>query len=222
MQLSEFLTPSTLIVLESAGIRSPDELLALPLWRLIGLPLSPTMLQELTNARKNIRKEITVSKRRKGAGLADEIAAIVLRELPLSPRHKQILEMRLNGASLRETGKVFSITRERVRQIEARVLDRIRYHYRDHAADLDRLQRLQAARRRDPSRPEIPLRHVPIEILELGPRATNALIDGGIGSLEQLCKCSETTLLSLHGFGPTTVQEVKDALATRNLHLLAT
>ncbi|MBT6143065.1 DNA-directed RNA polymerase subunit alpha [bacterium] len=61
--------------------------------------------------------------------------------------------------------------------------------------------------------------YTPIEILGLSPRTLNACINGEIGSIEQLTKCSETKLSNLRGFGKKALTEVKDALASRGLSL---
>lgn len=61
--------------------------------------------------------------------------------------------------------------------------------------------------------------YTPIEILGFSPRTLNALINGGIGSIEQLSKCTESKLTNLRGFGRKALTEVKDALKTRDLSL---
>ena len=61
--------------------------------------------------------------------------------------------------------------------------------------------------------------YTPIEILGLSPRTLNALINGEIGSIEMLTKCSESKLTNLRGFGKKALTEVENALATRNLKL---
>lgn len=61
--------------------------------------------------------------------------------------------------------------------------------------------------------------YTPIEILGLSPRTLNALINGGIGSIEQLVKCSEAKLANLRGFGKKALTEVREALQGRNLDL---
>jgi len=61
--------------------------------------------------------------------------------------------------------------------------------------------------------------YTPIEILGLSPRTLNALINGEIGSIEMLTKCTESKLTNLRGFGKKALNEVKAALATRNLTL---
>lgn len=61
--------------------------------------------------------------------------------------------------------------------------------------------------------------YTPIEILGLSPRTLNALINGGIGSIEQLVKCSEAKLANMRGFGKKALTEVREALQARNLDL---
>ena len=62
--------------------------------------------------------------------------------------------------------------------------------------------------------------YTPIEILNFSPRTLNALINGGIGSIEQLTKCSKATLTNLRGFGSKALDEVAVVLGERNLALL--
>ena len=61
--------------------------------------------------------------------------------------------------------------------------------------------------------------YTPIEILNFSPRTLNALINGGIGSIEQLTKCSHATLSNLRGFGSKAFDEVGKILAERDLAL---
>ena len=61
--------------------------------------------------------------------------------------------------------------------------------------------------------------YTPIEILGFSPRTLNALINGGIGSIEQLSKCTESKLSNLRGFGKKALTEVADALEKRGLTL---
>lgn len=61
--------------------------------------------------------------------------------------------------------------------------------------------------------------YTPIEILNFSPRTLNALINGGIGSIEQLTKCSHATLANLRGFGSKAFNEVEKILAERDLAL---
>ncbi|MBI2453391.1 DNA-directed RNA polymerase subunit alpha [Candidatus Peregrinibacteria bacterium] len=61
--------------------------------------------------------------------------------------------------------------------------------------------------------------YTPIEILGLSPRTLNALINGSIGSIEELVQCTEMKLNNLRGFGKKALTEVKIALKSRNFHL---
>lgn len=63
--------------------------------------------------------------------------------------------------------------------------------------------------------------YTPIEILGLSPRTLNALINGEIGSIEMLTKCTESKLTNLRGFGKKALNEVKGALESRSLKLSA-
>ncbi len=62
-------------------------------------------------------------------------------------------------------------------------------------------------------------KYTPIEILGLSPRTLNSLINGGIGSIEQLTKCTESKLTNLRGFGKKALTEVEAALDPRGLKL---
>lgn len=62
--------------------------------------------------------------------------------------------------------------------------------------------------------------YTPIEILNFSPRTLNSLINGGIGSIEQLVKCSPAKLNNFRGFGKKAMTEVSDALVTKGLKLM--
>ncbi len=61
--------------------------------------------------------------------------------------------------------------------------------------------------------------YTPIEILGFSPRTLNALINGGIGSIEQLSKCTESKLANLRGFGKKALTEVSSALEKKGYSL---
>lgn len=61
--------------------------------------------------------------------------------------------------------------------------------------------------------------YTPIEILNFSPRTLNALINAGIGSIEQLVKCTPSQMGNFRGFGKKAMTEVGDALQTRGLVL---
>ena len=61
--------------------------------------------------------------------------------------------------------------------------------------------------------------YTPIEILNFSPRTLNALINAGVGSIEQLTKCTASQLSNFRGFGAKALDEVADTLAERGLAL---
>lgn len=61
--------------------------------------------------------------------------------------------------------------------------------------------------------------YTPIEILNFSPRTLNALINAGIGSIEQLVKCTPSQMGNFRGFGKKAMTEVSQALETRGLKL---
>ncbi|MBU0766529.1 DNA-directed RNA polymerase subunit alpha [Patescibacteria group bacterium] len=61
--------------------------------------------------------------------------------------------------------------------------------------------------------------YTPIEILNFSPRTLNALINAGVGSIEQLTKCTEASLSNFRGFGAKALDEVHKTLAERGLAL---
>lgn len=62
-------------------------------------------------------------------------------------------------------------------------------------------------------------KYTPIEILGFSPRTLNALINGGIGSIEQLVKCSPSKIANLRGFGAKALDEVNERLAEKGYKL---
>jgi len=86
-------------------------------------------------------------------------------------------------------------------------------------ADFSRAGSAQLRQDDDTTQPSVKESYTPIEILNLSPRTLNALINAGVGSIEQLTKCTESTLSNFRGFGAKALDEVKDTLATRDLTL---
>ena len=83
-------------------------------------------------------------------------------------------------------------------------------------SDFDKIARKTAEEESKKPQQEM---YTPIEILGLSPRTLNALINGGIGSIEELTKCSEAKLSNLRGFGKKALTEVADALEKRGFAL---
>ena len=62
-------------------------------------------------------------------------------------------------------------------------------------------------------------KYTPIEILGFSPRTLNALINGGIGSIEQLSKCPKEKLVGLRGLGEKAVVEIEERLKEKGVTL---
>ena len=62
-------------------------------------------------------------------------------------------------------------------------------------------------------------KYTPVEVLNFTPRTLNALINGDIGSVEELLEYSASRLGSLRGFGQKAMDEVEAVLAERGLSL---
>jgi DNA-directed RNA polymerase subunit alpha len=60
---------------------------------------------------------------------------------------------------------------------------------------------------------------IPVTDFELSVRSRNCLQRMGIGSLGDLCRCTEQELLSSKNFGETSLAEIKDMLASKGLQL---
>ena len=88
----------------------------------------------------------------------------------------------------------------------------------DFIADCSRAGAQVAATGDDDAAP-VKESYTPIEILNFSPRTLNALINAGVGSIEQLTKCTEPALSNFRGFGAKALDEVKDTLAERGLAL---
>ena len=87
----------------------------------------------------------------------------------------------------------------------------------DFRSDVNRVKEKEIEEQEEESKKET---YTPIEILNFSPRTLNALINGGIGSIEQLVKCTPSKLGNFRGFGKKAMTEVSDALATRDLKLM--
>lgn len=87
----------------------------------------------------------------------------------------------------------------------------------DFRSDVQKVKEKEMEEQEEESKKET---YTPIEILNFSPRTLNALINGGIGSIEQLVKCSPSKLGNFRGFGKKAMTEVSDALAPRGLSLL--
>ncbi len=86
----------------------------------------------------------------------------------------------------------------------------------DYIADFDARKKVGTSEEETEDEKET---YTPIEVLNFSPRTLNALINGDIGSVEELVECTEAKLDTLRGFGKKAMTEVRDKLAERGLKL---
>lgn len=146
----------------------------------------------------------------------------------LTDRERKVLELRYKtGMDLKETGKVFGVTRERIRQVEAKALRKLRHPRLSRNYRLDTMKRyieaenevsrlkLENIRLRDlipddvqnPPEPE-PVKDVDIEDLELSVRSYNCLKRAGINKLSQLRGVTTNDLIRVRNLGRKSMEEV--------------
>ncbi|MFH1012864.1 MAG: DNA-directed RNA polymerase subunit alpha, partial [Candidatus Peregrinibacteria bacterium] len=87
----------------------------------------------------------------------------------------------------------------------------------DFSSDFQSVKEKEIEEEQEESKKET---YTPIEILNFSPRTLNALINAGIGSIEQLVKCTPSQMGNFRGFGKKAMSEVIDALNARGLHLV--
>jgi len=129
---------------------------------------------------------------------------------------KLLLEVKTNGSltpddALRFSGKVLESYFNIFNRNEAPVEPEFMSDFEKIAA--------KAKAEEESARPQ-QQSYTPIEILGLSPRTLNALINGGIGSIEELTRCNESKLSNLRGFGKKALTEVADALEKRGLAMI--
>lgn len=128
---------------------------------------------------------------------------------------KLVLEVKTNG----------SLTADEALQFAAQLLKSYFEYFgspdkvveSDFIADFSRAGATQMADEGDMA--PVKESYTPIEILNFSPRTLNALINAGVGSIEQLTKCTEAALSNFRGFGAKALDEVKATLGERGLKL---
>lgn len=143
----------------------------------------------------------------------------------LTDRECQVIRYRYRDRlTLEETGKKLGVTRERIRQIEARAIRKLRYYMRGYqvvpmsevANATERYNELQTKyenlqklyeQKFEQAAPEIPSR-IPIEKLDLSVRSYNCLKRHGIHYLDEVQKLSEEDLYNIRNMGKKSIQEI--------------
>ena len=126
---------------------------------------------------------------------------------------KLVIDVKTNGA----------LTAEEAMQFAAQLLKSYFEYFssEDKVVETDFIADFSRASAREEEGDAAPVKesYTPIEILNFSPRTLNALINAGVGSIEQLTKCTESQLSNFRGFGAKALDEVKETLKERNLTL---
>lgn len=150
----------------------------------------------------------------------------------LTDRESQVIEYRFHqNLSLEDTGKKFGVTKERIRQIEAKALRKLRHYmrsyqtipmrefvdathkYDDLLAQYEELSRKYAEEKHVPAPKPEELHTVPIEDLDLSIRSYNCLKRAKINYLDELKKLSEEDLMHIRHLGLKSLREIQRKLS---------
>jgi len=111
---------------------------------------------------------------------------------------------------------------DRAAQCYQRILDAMPHHprarlfFKDSHAAARQYYDEDAQRKRDRMSQML---SIPVTDFELSVRSRNCLQKMGIMTLGDLCRCTEAELLASKNFGETSLNEIKEMLATKGLHL---
>jgi hypothetical protein len=130
----------------------------------------------------------------------------------LTPREKSVIQMIADGKSFEEIGILFSVTRERIRQIADKASRKIARIMRDQEAERRRKQLREEAKTKN-------LDSLMLEDLEISRRTYNGLRNCGVDQINQLANLTEADLLHTKNFGRKSLFELKEVLAQLGLGL---
>ena len=161
----------------------------------------------------------------------------------LSDREQKVLELRyLHGLNLEQCGYRFGVTRERIRQVEAKALRKMRHPSRSRmflkASDdlLDRAWkemeeasriRLEAIRIREGAFDDLirekkvePVNtEIPIDELELSVRSWNCLRRAGVNYISDMDGWTQERLMRVRNLGRKSMMEIIDRLRERGIEV---
>lgn len=164
----------------------------------------------------------------------------------LNERERQVLKLRyINGLTLEKTANMFDVTRERVRQIEARALRKLHYPRRVKMyllstpeetealnAENGRLRRENVTLREKVTRIKkaagitekeqergFTIKDIPISDLDLSVRSYNCLSRAGYRTTDALSTLTKSQLRKVRNLGRKSVEEVLYKLAELGIEL---
>lgn len=157
----------------------------------------------------------------------------------LTERENKVLQMRYEWRMpLEEVGKEFGVTKERIRQIDAKAIRKLRFQYRKGAIlcvskaelrkaqneaerykekaerlqdELDRIRNIAPEQREEAKKNSVLLED-PIDILDLSVRSYHGCIRAGIYTLGDLCGKTYTEMTKVRNLGKNSMQEIESKM----------
>ena len=149
----------------------------------------------------------------------------------LTDREQKVLEMRFKRCmTLEEVGKVFCVTRDRIRQIEARAIRKLRHprHWKNWKLDTmgkaweiakERDALKLKATTKEPEKAVEETDNWNISDLELSVRSFNCLCRAGIREAKDFKKLTRESLMCVRNLGRKSVEEVISKLHERGIEI---
>ena len=157
----------------------------------------------------------------------------------LTERENKVLQMRYEWRMpLEEVGKEFGVTKERIRQIEAKAIRKLRFQYRKGSilcvskaelrktqneaerykekaerlqAELDKIRNIAPEQREEADKKGVLLEE-PIDILDLSVRSYNCCLRAGVNTLGDLCGKTYSEMKRVRCMGKTSLKEIENKM----------
>lgn len=157
----------------------------------------------------------------------------------LTERENKVLQMRYEWRiPLEEVGKEFGVTKERIRQIEAKAIRKLRFQYRKGAilcvskaelrkaqneaerykekaerlqAELDKIRNISQEQREEANKKGVLLEE-PIDILDLSVRSYHCCLRAGVNTLGDLCGKTYAEMKRVRNMGKTSLKEIENKM----------
>ena len=146
----------------------------------------------------------------------------------LSERESKVLKLRFglvdsNFRTLEEVGKVFGVTRERIRQIEGKAIRKLKHPSRKYVLmgaswqlavqEAKQMgEKLLLKRSEDIAKDRQPTSYIEVENIGLPTRVYNALLRHGYKYVYDLMKAPDEELLRVRNLGPRSVKMIRYAI----------
>ena len=157
----------------------------------------------------------------------------------LTERENKVLQMRYEWRMpLEEVGKEFGVTKERIRQIEAKAIRKLRFQYRKGSilcvskaelrkaqneaerykekaerlqAELDKVRNIAPEQREEADKKGVLLEE-PIDILDLSVRSYHCCLRAGVNTLGDLCGKTYSEMKRVRNMGKTSLKEIENKM----------